>query len=155
MIRSMTGFGAATGRVGGMQVTVELRTVNHRFFNPNIKLPSSLSRWEGELRELLRRSIARGHVTLVARVERQAPAPLAVDEQRFATYVEQLRSLQERYALAEPPDLATILRMPDVLSGDSADESAGSAEELNAVVQSALNVLTSMRQAEGERLAKL
>src|ERR687885_267621 len=139
MIRSMTGFGAATGRVGALQVTVELRTVNHRFFNPNIKLPSSLSRWEGELRELLRSGIARGHVTLVARVERQAPAALVVDEQRFASYVEQLRGLQERYALAEPPDLATILRMPDVLSSDAADDAAGSSSELSAIVQEALD----------------
>jgi uncharacterized protein (TIGR00255 family) len=151
----MTGFGAATGRVGALQVTVELRTVNHRFFNPNIKLPSSLSRWEGELRELLRRGISRGHVTLVARVERQAATPLMVDEQRFASYVEQLRLLQERYALAEPPDLATILRMPDVMSGDSVDESADGAAELSAVVQGALDALTRMRQAEGERLAQL
>jgi uncharacterized protein (TIGR00255 family) len=151
----MTGFGAATGRVGTLQVTVELRTVNHRFFNPNIKLPSALSRWEGDLRELLRRGIARGHVTLVARAERQAAASLVVDERRFADYVEQLRSLQERYALTEPPDLATILRMPDVLASDAADDSAGSAGELSALVQEALDALTNMRQAEGARLAQL
>ena len=47
MIRSMTGFGSATGRVGARQVTVEVRTVNHRFFNPSIKLPAALARWEG------------------------------------------------------------------------------------------------------------
>src|ERR687886_18260 len=53
MIRSMTGFGAAEGRVGTLRVSVELRTVNHRFFNPSIKLPLALGRWEGEVRELL------------------------------------------------------------------------------------------------------
>ena len=67
MIRSMTGFGAAEGLVGGSRVSVELRTVNHRFFSPSIKLPSDLSRWEPEVREALRRKIARGHVTLSAR----------------------------------------------------------------------------------------
>jgi len=70
MIRSMTGFGAAEGLVGGSRVSVELRTVNHRFFSPSIKLPSELSRWEPEVRESLRRKIARGHVTLSARTER-------------------------------------------------------------------------------------
>ena len=46
MIRSMTGFGAADGVVGGGRVSVELRSVNHRFFSPRIKLPSELARWE-------------------------------------------------------------------------------------------------------------
>src|SRR5688572_33420061 len=84
MIRSMTGFGAAAGLVGAARVSVELRTVNHRFFNPSLKLPSELSRWEGEVRETLRRAIARGHVTLVARIEREAAGESVVDERRFA-----------------------------------------------------------------------
>ena len=45
MIRSMTGFGAAEGLVGNARVTVEVRSVNHRFFNPTIKLPSAYQRW--------------------------------------------------------------------------------------------------------------
>ncbi|MCX5761592.1 MAG: hypothetical protein NTW72_08815, partial [Gemmatimonadetes bacterium] len=64
MIRSMTGFGAADGVVGTARISVELRTVNHRFFSPSLKLPSALSRWEGEVRDALRKRIARGHVTV-------------------------------------------------------------------------------------------
>ena len=86
MIRSMTGFGAADGLVGGSRVSVELRTVNHRFFSPSIKLPSELSRWEPDVREALRRKIARGHVTLSARTERTSTTS-SIDEQRFASYV--------------------------------------------------------------------
>ena len=65
----MTGFGAADGEVGGTRVSIEVRSVNHRFFNPSIKLPSELTKWEAEVREALRRGIARGHVSLTARVE--------------------------------------------------------------------------------------
>jgi uncharacterized protein (TIGR00255 family) len=152
----MTGFGAATGRVGTQQITVELRTVNHRFLNPNIKLPASLSRWEGEVRDVLRRGIARGHVTLVARVERDARAALTIDEAKFASYVAQLKGLQERHGLADTLDVAAVLRMPDVLAGDDGAESdAGTAAELVAVVQEALTALTRMREAEGGRLAEL
>jgi uncharacterized protein (TIGR00255 family) len=151
----MTGFGAATGRVGTQQVTVELRTVNHRFFNPSIKLPSSLSRWEGEVREVLRRGIARGHVTLGARVEREARAAAAVDETRFAAYVELIRTLQARHGLGDALDVGTVLRLPDVLSADGAEDGTGSVEELTAIVQEALAALTTMRAAEGERLASL
>ncbi len=153
MIRSMTGFGAATGRVGTQRVTVELRTVNHRFFNPHVKLPSSFTRWEAEVRELLRRSIARGNVTLSARVEREAAAPLSVDEERFATYVNQLRDLQQRHALSGELGVETVLRMPEVFSNASQDEVPESPAELTTLVARALEALTKMRDAEGERLA--
>jgi uncharacterized protein (TIGR00255 family) len=153
MIRSMTGFGAATGRVGTQRVTVELRTVNHRFFNPHVKLPPSLARWEAEVREQLRRAIARGNVTLTARTEREADAPLSIDEERFAGYVTQLRDLQRRHGLSEELGVGTVLRMPEVFSNTSQDESPDSPDELTAVVGSALEALTRMREAEGERLA--
>src|SRR5438874_3281677 len=98
MIRSMTGYGTADGMIGGTRVSVDVRTVNHRFFSPSIKLPPDLARWEGEVREALRRRIARGHVTLSTRAERVA-APVAIDEQRFADCVDLLRSLKDRYGL--------------------------------------------------------
>ncbi|MGI9078930.1 MAG: YicC/YloC family endoribonuclease, partial [Gemmatimonadaceae bacterium] len=92
----MTGYGTATGRVGSATVTIDVRTVNHRFFNPSIKLPFALALWEGEIRELLRRRIGRGHVTVSARVELGSDS-LAIDEARFGAYVQQLRDLQRRF----------------------------------------------------------
>ena len=155
MIRSMTGFGAATGRVGSQRVTVEMRTVNHRFFNPHVKLPPSLSRWEPEVREQLRRSIARGNVTITARAEREAAEALSIDEERFAGYVEQLRGLQQRHGLSSELGVGTLLRMPEVFTGAMKDESPESPDELTALVGEALRALTSMREAEGARLKTL
>lgn len=155
MIRSMTGFGSATGRVGARQVTVEVRTVNHRFFNPNIKLPAALARWEGELRELLRREIARGHVTLVARAERDGEAAVTIDEGRFADYVRRLRALEKEHGLASTLDVGTILRLPDVLSQDGGEDEAGAGEQLAAVTKESVQHLKEMRAREGARLAQL
>ena len=147
----MTGFGAAEGLVGASRVSVELRTVNHRFFSPSIKLPSDLSRWEPEVREALRRKIARGHVTLSARTERTSSGG-SIDELRFASYVAMLRDLRDRHGLDGPIDVATVLRMPDVLaSGD--DGSEGTATELTSIVESAIESLTKSRAEEGQRLA--
>jgi len=149
----MTGFGTATGPVGSQRVTVELRTVNHRFFNPSIKLPATMSRWEGDVREALRRGIARGHVSLTARAERDTNAAPVVDERRFAAYVEQLRQLQARHGLADTLDVATVLRLPDVLSAEGAAEVEAEPRELLVVVDTALAALTRTREAEGARLA--
>ena len=156
MIQSMTGYGAADGPFGRGRVAVELRTVNHRFFNPSFKLPTRLQRWEAELREALRRRVARGHVTLLARVESGATLGTMVDEERAAAYVAQLRALHDRLGLAGGVDLATLLRLPDVLRAAGADDEAGaegSAEELLAVVEQAADELGAMRRAEGARLA--
>src|SRR5687768_10526128 len=112
MIRSMTGFGAADGSVGSLRVSIEVRSVNHRFFNPSIKLPSSLSKWEPEVREALRKVVSRGHVTVMARVERSAQSDAVIDEARFAVYAKRLLELKDRYALEGPVDLATVLRLP-------------------------------------------
>ena len=152
MIRSMTGFGAAEGAVGGTRVSVEIRSVNHRFFTPSIKLPGAFARWEAEVREALRKRVARGHVTLFARVDDSTErAGAMIDEARFAAYVAQLRVLQARHGLSGF-DAGTILRLPDVLSTER-EEATGSVEELLAIVDRAAADHAAMRTAEGERLA--
>jgi uncharacterized protein (TIGR00255 family) len=148
----MTGFGAAEGEVGGALVAVEVRSVNHRYFNPSIKLPSEFTRWEGDVRDALRRGVSRGHVTLVARVAREEQTEGRIDEARFAAYVQQLRALQERYGLEPTLDVGTVLRLPDVLAS-SDDGVQGSAPELVDIVSRAVAALDAMRVAEGARLA--
>ena len=154
MIKSMTGFGAAEGEVGGegsgTRVSIEIRSVNHRFFNPSIKLPSELAKWEGEVREALRRGIARGHVSLTARIERKQTDAVCIDEQRFAAYLEQTRRLHEKYGLG-PIDPASLLRLPNVVT-TSDSEIGGTAADLTAIVDRAVTALDQMRTAEGARL---
>lgn len=154
MINSMTGFGTAEGTVGQARVTVEVRTVNHRFFNSSIKLPSAFSAWEGDVREALRRHISRGHVSLSARIERVDDSPIQIDETRFAAYVAQLRELGARHGLAADLDLATVLRMPGVVVTGATEEVGGTTAELVTVVEQAAAALTRMREEEGGRLAQ-
>lgn len=149
----MTGFGTAEGAVGSSRVTVELRSVNHRFFNPSIKLPTALARWESEVRDALRKSIHRGHVTVMARVDRQPSAEsIGIDEGRFALYVDRLRDLHRRHELGGEVDLASVLRLPDVITA-RVEEDEGTAAELVAIVDRAAAALAESRAAEGQRLA--
>ncbi|GAC1516760.1 MAG: YicC family protein [Gemmatimonadaceae bacterium] len=153
MIRSMTGFGLASGSVGGDEVTAELRSVNHRFFSPSIKLPNELSRWEGDVRDVMRKRMTRGHVTLVVRAERPSiPLPV-IDEGRFGGYVAQLRALQERFGLGGTVDVATVLRMPDIFAAGERSDGVDDATELITVVDRAIDALTTSRTEEGGRLA--
>jgi uncharacterized protein (TIGR00255 family) len=154
MISSMTGFGAADGPVGDARASVEIRTVNHRFFSPNLKLPSAFSRWEGEIREVLRQKIARGHVTLTARIDRPAGAGPIINEARLAEYAVALREIKKKHALGGEVDLATLLRLPDVVASSSeAEMDSGAGEALAVIVNKAVDNLITMRRAEGAQLA--
>ena len=148
----MTGFGAADGTVGPVHVAVELRSVNHRFFNATMRLPAEFSRWEGDVRESLRRVVSRGHVSLTARIDRGGDGPPAIDEVRFGAYVELLRGLRDRYALEGDVDLATVLRMPDVLAS-AAEGTDEEGRELVRLVGTAVEALRGAREEEGARLA--
>jgi len=148
----MTGFGQADGTVGTARVSVEVRTVNHRFFSPSIKLPGSFGRWEGDVREAMRLRVSRGHVTLSARTERAQSSALGVDDARFAEIVAQLRVLQQRHQLDGGVSLADVLRMPDVITGPREDDHSGTSAELIAVVERALEGLSRARAEEGSRL---
>lgn len=152
MIRSMTGFGAVDGVVGSSRVSLELRSVNHRFFNSTIRLPSELSRWESEVREALRRRIVRGHVTLTARIDRAGDAHSAIDEPRFAAAAHLLRELRQKYELEGTVDVAAVLRMPDVIRSDG-DSGEDGAATLVALVDRAIDALARAREDEGRRLA--
>jgi uncharacterized protein (TIGR00255 family) len=154
MISSMTGFGAAEGVVGGAQASVEIRSVNHRFFSPNLKLPGAYAKWEGEIRELLRQKIPRGHVTLTVRIDRDRTATPTIDELRLAEYVSALKDLKKKHKLAGEIDLATLLRLPDVIATQSdEDVSQESGDALLGIVAAAAERLVAMRRAEGAQLA--
>ena len=154
----MTGFGAADGEVGGGRVSVEVRSVNHRFFSPSIKLPGALARLEGDVRDALRRGVTRGHVTVSARFERDNDGDVEltpIDEARFAAYVERLRGLQQQHGLTDTLDVATILRMPDVFSGATREElPAEAGAQLVAIVDRAVLALLEMRAAQPDGVGK-
>ncbi|HEU4879150.1 MAG TPA: YicC/YloC family endoribonuclease [Gemmatimonadaceae bacterium] len=149
----MTGFGSAEGMVGAAGVSVEIRTVNHRFFNPSIKLPGSFAKWEGDVREVLRQRIARGHVALTARVEREPGKGAGINEARFGEYVAAIRDLQTKYSLSNQLDAATILSLPDVVDTHLEERESGTVPELVAIVEQAIAALRQMRGEEGARLA--
>lgn len=153
MISSMTGYGSAEGKVGNAALSVEIRTVNHRFFNPSIKLPASFGKWEGDVRELLRQRIARGHVTITGRIERDGPRSAGINDQRFAEYVAVLRDLQTKHGLADALDARTVLGLPGVIDSQAEEVETGTVQELLSIVEQAVTALRDMRREEGARLA--
>ncbi|MGH7652529.1 MAG: YicC/YloC family endoribonuclease [Gemmatimonadaceae bacterium] len=149
----MTGFGAADGLVGDARASVEIRTVNHRFFSPNLKIPATFARYEGEIREILRQKIARGHVTLLAHVGADSTAEAVIDENKLARYLSTLKELKKKHGLVGELDIATLLRLPDVIAQPEDEVDAGAGEALVKIVIAAADNLLAMRRAEGSQLS--
>lgn len=158
MIRSMTGFGEAEGATPAGLIRVELRTVNHRYLNVNTRLPSSLVRWEGEIREWLRKYFVRGHVNCTVRLEREGTtdtgAGVRLDPERVRSYLALFRELNQDYGVAGTPDVSLLSRFSDIFVRDEidTDRSEVSADEFRGVVEAAARSTVEMRDEEGRRL---
>jgi uncharacterized protein (TIGR00255 family) len=152
----MTGYGTAEGTVHGGRLRVEIRSVNHRYFNPAFKLPPDLAPLEGELRERLRQLLERGHVAVSARwVEPAAPnGAVAVDLDRARQAVASLEALKDALGLRGEPDLALVARLPDVLTTRSPDLAPIAWDEARPLVEAAAAHVIAMREREGQALAR-
>jgi uncharacterized protein (TIGR00255 family) len=145
----MTGFGSAEASVGSHRIAVEIRSVNHRFFNPSIKTPSALAKLEGDIREALRERVTRGHVTASVRLGSDSEAGPRIDGDRVAAYLEQLREIGKRTGLEVT--FESILRLPQVVTTEEPAATPESAD-IMPVVRQALEELDEMRAAEGAKL---
>lgn len=118
MIISMTGYGAASGSFRGMELTVELKSVNNRYLDTNIRLPRSFLFAEEPLKRKISERISRGKVDVFVTINSSGGENLriAVNEALLDGYVAALRSISEKYDL--PFDLSAVsaARLPDVLS---------------------------------------
>lgn len=154
----MTGFGSAEDQVLGGRLRVDIRTVNHRYFNPQLKLPSDLAGIEIEIRERLRQLLERGHVTLTARwVEGPMPErAVTVDLVRAKQVLAAAQQLKKKLKLKGTLDLAFLARHPDVLTsanGGTADAAPVQWPDVQPIVERAARDVVAMRKKEGEALA--
>jgi len=156
MVLSMTGYGRGEARDANLAVGVEVKTVNHRYFEAAVNLP--LKFWELERRLLgrLRAAIRRGHVDCSVTTLLPVPGTRepVVDLPLAKRYLETLRAVRERLDLAGELDLRFLVTLPDVLR---VEERPVHSERLARLVEQALRQALShvqaMRRAEGERLA--
>ena len=154
MPRSMTGFGAAEGAVSGGRLRLEVRTVNHRHLNVQLRVPSELADLEAEMRERLRAHVARGHVSVSGRWVEEPPqaAGVAVDKARAAAVVAALRDAARELGLSGDVDIALLARIPDVLRVTRA-ETAPDRDAVLDVLDGAAAACAAAREREGAALA--
>lgn len=164
--RSMTGFARISSRISDtLGFTLSLKSVNHRFLDLHLRLPSGMDALEMQLRRLLKQQLVRGHVEVTLSLDRGQRTETSYDETLIAEYIDTFRKIAAKHGLNCEPDLNTILRLPGVFNGEGRSPSSsgerGSDEENQAIEAAVLGEisplvesLNAMRAQEGNLLAK-
>ena len=155
MIKSMTGFGRGHKVLNGRDITVEIRSVNHRYYEFSSRLPRSLNYVEERLKSLLQGRISRGKVevsVLLNNVE-AADEKITINRNVVREYIEALRSVKEEFGLTDDLALSNVLRIPDaftVVKTETDEEQLW--EDIKSTAEEALEHFISMRENEGARM---
>lgn len=155
MIKSMTGFGRAEKVTDVRKITVELKSVNHRYLDLNIKMPKKLGLFEGNIRNLMKTYIQRGKVDVFITYEDYTPdrVSLKYNKELAAEYLTYLKKMQEDFGLEMDIRVSTLSRYPEIFSmeeqGMDEDEIWTSLEE---VIREACVKFVETREREGENL---
>ena len=153
-MRSMTGYGRATRELDGRELTIELKSVNHRFLDVNFRMPRSFMFLEDEARRLMGAYLSRGHVDVYVtyRNNRSDARTVALDRPLMDAYIKALDGIE---GLKDDRTLMNVARFPDVLTVTEADEDQEALKALMAeTMKAALETLCAMRIREGKEIMK-
>ena len=155
---SMTGFGRGEYKSGGVELTVEIKTVNNRYLDASIKCPRVFVPQEEAIRATVREKLTRGHADVFVSFtdKREREKTLHFDEGAAKAYVSAAERVAELFPdIHNDLSVTSVLRFPDVIKAeDTATVDDELLTALDSALQSALEKLNAMRAVEGEKLAK-
>ena len=158
MIKSMTAFGRARNTVGGKDITVELRSVNNRFFDCSVKLPRAFSFLEEKIKPYLQsKSVSRGKVDVFISINVIDTPDVAIDidEGYAASYISALRRLGERFSLKDDVSVMSVARNGDIFVIQKSEEDTEKDwAELRVVFDEAIEKFLAARQREGDNISR-
>ncbi len=155
MIRSMTGYGSAKGTVEGLEISVELKSVNNRYLDTSVRLPRSFMFAEDSVKTAVQSHISRGKVDLFISVDSSGANEMAVkvNEPLLKGYIEAIAHISDEYKLPNDLTALGVSRFPDVLSVEKKDVDADAISAgISSIVEDALCDFDAMRLREGEKL---
>lgn len=155
MIKSMTGYGSAKGTVEGLEISVELKSVNNRYLDTSVRMPRSFLFAEDTVKAAVQSHISRGKVDVFVSVDSSAADDMTVkvNEPLLRGYLAALTHIAEEYSLPNDVSTLSVSRFPDVLTVEKQDVDAEAISAgIKEVAELALRDFDAMRVREGEKL---
>ncbi len=148
-MRSMTGFGRGDLAGEDFSVNIELKTVNNRFLDVNLRLNNELQQFESELKKRIGERISRGRVDVNIQFERTSAVEYELNRPLIAGYLSALKELREEFSLEGEPDLNYIARLPNALQTKKEEAGQDFEAGIYTALSDALAKLEKMRETEG------
>jgi uncharacterized protein (TIGR00255 family) len=150
-VRSMTGYAQVKMHVSDqLSLTVSLKSVNHRFLDLHVRIPSEMEAIEMKVRRVLKERLHRGHIEVTLGVERAGGLEFAVNRELVGGYLNAFRRAAEEFGVSAEPDLNAVLKLPGALNaagnGDPAEELE---QQVATALEQAIGRLNHMREEEG------
>jgi TIGR00255 family protein len=155
MLKSMTGFGRAVEEIDGYVITVEIKSVNHRYFDFSSRIPRQYGFLDDKLKSYINSRVSRGKVECYVSVEAldTEDAAVVINKTLASAYVKALKELSEEYSLKEDFGTAFVSRLPDVFVLKKADEDEEKIWQLvKSVTDEAIEKFIQMRAVEGAKM---
>lgn len=145
----MTGFAQVKSQAGeGVSFTLSMKSVNHRFLDPQLRIPTELDELEMKIRRVLKERLARGHVEVTLSVDRRGGEGYDFNREMVGGYVEAFRKAAKEFDTTGEPDLNTVFRMPGAIGAMTPLDGNFETSVLTALDQ-AIQKLNQMREQEG------
>ena len=154
-MKSMTGYGEASQNIHGARITVQIRSVNHRHLDLQVRTPREYMAFEEEIRKLLREKIARGRIDLFVNryVAKGQARKLEMDEALIGQFLSGVAQLKKKYKLGGEVDVALVSNIPDVFHVRELEiDSEGERQAVLKALNGALKKLEQSREREGIHL---
>lgn len=155
MIKSMTGFGRCRTVLHGREISVEIKSVNHRFFEFSCRTPKGYGFLDDKLKALVNSRVSRGKIDMFVTVgtAEDTPAEVKINHSLVSGYINAMKEISKTYGIENDVTVTAISRFPDVYTVSKAPENE---EEITADVLEAANTaidgFIAMREAEGEKM---
>lgn len=152
MIKSMTGYGIAQGKVADRRVVVETKSVNHKFCEVNLRLSPRFSFLEGKISEAAKAYFSRGRIDILVKEEPGAvrDAPARIDLVKLKAYHKVLKDAAKSLKIDDAVDLSVLLGLPEVVVTDEEEDLEKTWKQLEGLLKKSFGALEKMREHEGE-----
>lgn len=151
-MKSMTGFGRGTVAEANFTVSVEIKTVNNRFLDLNLRLANELQSLEAILKRIVQNRLSRGRIDIFVNYERTGDVVYELNRPLISGFLSALKEMQAEFSLTGEPDLNLIARLPNALQTKSDEIDEKFAGGIESALKLALDELENMREVEGESL---
>ena len=155
-MKSMTGYGKSSLAVNSREYQVEIRTINHKYIDINIKLPKVISYLEDDIRKLVNSRIKRGKIDILITFDNYSKEghDIKINYELAKMYISNLKKLAEEENILSNIEVTEISKMPDVLTIKSNIDEEKIKEEVLQVVENSLKQVIDMREKEGNKISE-